>query len=81
MHSLQQKLMVAHHNSCLLHQAFVLFFMFPVQVSGAEVLFAVIAEEVSTPVCGTKATHNFSDFLLNFECLLDLKVPLHYARI
>jgi hypothetical protein len=62
MNSLQQQWMGAHHNNGwvhiitlgLLRNFFVLFFMITVQVNGAELVFAVIAEEVSIPAFSTK---------------------------
>ena len=55
--------------------------MCTVQVNGAELVFTVIAEEVSISAFSTQCTYNFSDFLLNFESLHDPNVFLYYARI
>ena len=68
--------MVAHYNLCFVTSVFR-----TVQVNGVEIVFTVIAEEVSIPTFSTKCTYNFSDILLNFECLLDPNVFLCYPRI
>jgi len=76
MQFLQQQWMGEHYNLY-----FVTSVSRTVQVNGAELVFTVIAEEVSIPPFSTKCTYNFSDILLNFECLLDPNVFLYYARI